>query len=162
MILRVPSLGLHTNGYTLAREIFFDKCGYSPDDYIEVLGCTVGEELLKNHLSYVDIIEYIKSYRPIHGLAHITGGGISGNLVRILPDNCCAVIDKKLLPTLPVFPFLKTKGELSESEMFDTFNMGVGLIIVVSADSSKFILNRFKQVKKIGEIKEYQVGVVIK
>ena len=162
VILGVPSLGLHTNGYTLAREVFFDKCGYSPDDYIEVLGCTVGEELLKNHLSYVDIIEYIKNYQPIHGLAHITGGGISGNLVRILPENCCAVIDKKLLPTLPIFSFLKTKGELSESEMFDTFNMGVGLIIVVSADSSKFILNRFKQVRKIGEIKENQVGVLIR
>ena len=162
VVLGVPSLGLHTNGYTLAREIFFDKCGYSPDDYIEVLGCTVGEELLKNHRSYVDIIEYIKHYRPIHGLAHITGGGISGNLVRILPENCCAVIDKKLLPTLPIFPFLKTKGELSESEMFDTFNMGVGLVIVVNPDSSRFILNRFKHVKKIGEIKENQIGVVIK
>tara|TARA_Y100000361_G_C11145612_1_gene337853 strand:+ start:744 stop:1757 length:1014 start_codon:yes stop_codon:yes gene_type:complete len=162
VILGVPSLGLHTNGYTLAREIFFDKCGYSPDDYIEVLGCTVGEELLKNHRSYVDIIDYIKSYRPIHGLAHITGGGIAGNLVRILPDNCSAVINKKLLPTLPIFPFLKTKGGLSESEMFDTFNMGVGLVIVVNPDSSKFILNRFKHVKKIGEIKDNRIGVVIK
>ena len=162
VILGVPSLGLHTNGYTLAREILFDKCGYSPDDYIEVLGCTVGEELLKKHCSYVSIIDYIKHYRPIHGLAHITGGGISGNLVRILPDDCCAVINKKLLPTLPIFQFLKTKGELSETEMFDTFNMGVGLIIVVGADSSKFILNRFKHVKKIGEIKENHVGVLIK
>ena len=79
-----------------------------------------------------------------------------------MPDNCCAVIDKKTLPTLPVFPFLKTKGELSETEMFDTFNMGVGLVIVVNADSARFILNRFNRVKKIGEIKEYQIGVVIK
>ena len=95
-------------------------------------------------------------------MAHITGGGIAGNLSRILPEDCSAVIDKKSLPTLPVFPFLKTRGELSESEMFDTFNMGVGLVIVVSLDTSKFILNRFKQVKKIGEIKENQIGVVIK
>lgn len=162
IILGVPSLGLHTNGYTLAREILFDKCRYSPDDYIDELGCTVGEELLKLHLNYSDIIYFIKTYRPIHGLAHITGGGIAGNLSRILPENCSAVIDKKSLPTLPVFPFLKTRGELSESEMFDTFNMGVGLVIVVSPDTSNFILNRFKQVKKIGEIKENRVGVVIK
>ena len=73
-----------------------------------------------------------------------------------------AVINKKLLPTLHIFQFLKTKGELSESEMFDTFNMGVGLIVVVSEDSSKFILNRFKHVKKIGEIKENHVGVLIR
>ena len=95
-------------------------------------------------------------------MAHITGGGLPENVVRILPDNCSAVINKKLLPTLPIFPFLKTKGELSESEMFDTFNMGVGLVIVVNPDSSKFILNRFKHVKKIGEVKENRIGVVIK
>ena len=131
-LIGLSSLGLHTNGFSLARRILLDVCDYNPADYISDLGLTVGEELLKNHKSYVSAILNLRKHCDIKGMAHITGGGLPGNLVRILPLNCSAVIYKGTWEIPPIFGFLQERGHVESDEMYRVFNMGIGLVLVVS------------------------------
>lgn len=133
-LIGLVSLGLHTNGFSLARRILLDVCGYNPNDYITAFGMTLGEELLKNHKSYVSTILNLREHCNIKGMAHITGGGLPGNLVRILPSNCCATIRKGAWEIPPIFGFLQEKGGVESDEMYRVFNMGIGLALVVSTD----------------------------
>jgi len=163
-LIGLASLGLHTNGFTLARKIIFEICGYDVDDTIDELGITAGEELLKPHKSYVKtILSLIDMEFNIKGIAHITGGGLQDNLVRILPDGCHAVINKNSYRVLPVFRFLQERGNVSEDEMYHVFNMGIGLVIVVSKNDTDKILSILKQQDEtpylIGEIKSAKKGV---
>ena len=160
IVLGFPSLGLHTNGFSLARKVLFDVCGYSVEDYVEQLGCTVGVELLKPHCNYVKVIHSIKSYNVIKGIAHITGGGLPGNIIRILPEGCRAILDKDSWPSLPVFKFIQQQGNIKNEEMFSTFNMSIGLVIVVNPKDSDTIVNRFNCFK-IGYIQENIKGVSV-
>lgn len=131
-LIGLASSGLHTNGFSLARRVVFDKCGFTPDVYIEELGTTIGKELLKPHRSYVkSIIGLLARGIDVHGLAHITGGGLRDNLVRILPEGCRAVVYKNRWPVPPIFSFLQEKGEVDGEEMFFVFNMGIGMVVVV-------------------------------
>ena len=133
-LIGLGSLGLHTNGFSLARRILLDVCGYNPNDYVAHFGLTLGEELLKNHKSYVSAILNLREHCNIKGMAHITGGGLPGNLVRILPSNCCAIIRKGAWEIPPIFGFLQEKGGVESDEMYRVFNMGIGLALVVSTD----------------------------
>jgi len=130
VLLAYASNGLHTNGYTLARRILFDRLGKRVDDRLAETGTTVAEALLAVHRSYVAAIMPVAS--RIHALAHITGGGIPGNLVRVLPEGCAAVVERASWTLPPLFRLLQEAGTVSEAEMLDVFNCGVGMIAVLS------------------------------
>jgi len=131
IVLGLPSVGLHTNGYSLARKICFEIAGLKFDDHVEIIGNQIGPELMKVHRSYLNPVAVLMDEVTISGMAHITGGGIPGNLIRIIPENLKAVIELGSWPILPVFAYLQETGEVSDSDMFDAFNMGIGYIIVV-------------------------------
>lgn len=128
-LLGYASTGLHTNGYTLARRIIFDRLGLQGNDLLGRTGQTVADALLAVHRSYFQAVSPILS--QVHGLAHITGGGIPGNLVRILPPDCEALIDSAAWTVPPLFEFLRDAGRVSEAEMREVFNLGIGLIGVL-------------------------------
>ena len=130
-LVGLGSLGLHTNGFSLARRIVFEVCGYEIDRYIPELSTTIGSELLACHKSYVKSVLALRERCDIKGIAHITGGGLSDNIIRILPPNCCAEVRKGTWEMPPVFPFLQEKGGVDEAEMYHVFNMGVGLVLVL-------------------------------
>ncbi len=132
VLVGYASSGLHTNGYTLARRIVFDELGLSVDSEFPGLGVSVGDELLKVHRSYWHALS--PALDDVHALAHITGGGIPGNLGRSLPDGCGAVVDRGAWPVPELFRMLARAGKVSDSEMFEVFNMGIGMIAVVAPD----------------------------
>ncbi len=131
VLLGYESTGLHTNGYTLARRIVFERMGLGLDDPLGATGRTVAEALLAVHRSYLRSVLPVVS--RIHGLAHITGGGIPGNLVRVLPEGCEAVVDAGSWTLPPLFRTLQEAGGVATDEMRDVFNLGVGLIAVLPA-----------------------------
>ncbi len=133
VLLGYASTGLHTNGYSLARRIVFDRMGLGPGDRLADTGQTVAEALLAIHRSYLRSVAPILS--QVHGLAHITGGGIGGNLVRILPPGCEATVDSASWVLPPLFRVLQQAGGVSVDEMRDVFNLGVGLIAVLPPDA---------------------------
>ena len=132
VLLALPSAGLHTNGYSLARKLFFDVAGFQPDTFVPELGTTAGEVLLATHVSYLRPLEGLLDAHVIKGLAHITGGGLTDNIPRILPEGTAVNIEKGSWPAFSVFEVLQTIGNVSEFEMYRTFNMGVGMVIVCS------------------------------
>ncbi len=132
VLLGYASSGLHTNGYTLARRILFDEQGLGPADPLGETGHTVGDALLAVHLSYHDAVMPVIS--RLHGIAHITGGGIEGNLARILPPGCEALIDPASWEIPALFRILQASGRVAIEEMRQVFNLGVGLIVVLPPD----------------------------
>ncbi|MDE0298827.1 MAG: phosphoribosylformylglycinamidine cyclo-ligase [Candidatus Poribacteria bacterium] len=162
-LIGLPSLGLHTNGFSLARRILLDVCGYNHDDYIPEFGMTLGEELLKNHKCYVSPILKLRKHCGIKGMAHITGGGLPGNLVRILPPNRSAIVYKSRWAIPPIFGLLQEKGHVESDEMYRVFNMGIGLVLVVSrvqADAAVDMLSESGESPfRIGEIVEGKTQV---
>lgn len=133
VLLGYASTGLHTNGYTLARRIVFERMGLALDDRLGDTGQTVAEALLAVHRSYVSSVMPVIG--RVHGLAHITGGGIPGNLVRVLPEGCQAVVDPSSWDLPPLFAALQAGGRISTDEMRDVFNLGVGLIAVLPPEA---------------------------
>jgi phosphoribosylformylglycinamidine cyclo-ligase len=154
VVFTLPASGMHTNGYSLARKIFFDQLGLAVGDRVDELGCTVGEELLKVHRSYVKPVSELIHRADVKGLAHITGGGVLENLPRILPRNCDAVINKGTWPVLPVFSYLQEQGNISETEMFTVFNMGLGMIVITAPEDADSVLkyNGSMNIFRVGEI----------
>jgi phosphoribosylformylglycinamidine cyclo-ligase len=133
-LIGLASNGLHTNGYTLVRKILFDIAALSVRDEMPGCGNTVGEELLRTHRSYVAALRPALERGDLLGLAHITGGGIGGNLPRMLPDGCGAGIDRGAWTVPPVFTTLQELGGVPEADMWRTFNMGIGMIAAVRPD----------------------------
>jgi phosphoribosylformylglycinamidine cyclo-ligase len=133
LLLGLPSTGLHTNGYSLARKLLFEQAGYSAKTYMPELECTVGEELLKVHRSYLKPIQALAGAGLLKAAAHITGGGITGNLPRVLPSKVVAEIDSESWPVLPVFKLMKRIGRVPDDDYRRTFNLGIGMILVVGA-----------------------------
>lgn len=131
VILGLPSVGLHTNGYSLARKICFEMAGLKIDDQVKMIGNEIGKELMKPHRSYLKPITVLMDEVNISGMAHITGGGIPGNLIRIIPQNLKAMIQRGSWPELPIFEYLEQTGGVATGDMYDAFNMGVGFIAVV-------------------------------
>ena len=145
LLIGLPSAGLHTNGYSLARSVMFDLCGFSADTMVPELGVTVGEALLAPHRSYLGAVRPLLDAGLIKGMAHITGGGITENLPRTLPAGCAADVDRRSWSVPPIFAFLRTRGDIAEDEMLRAFNMGIGLIAVVEASSSDRVVDLLRR-----------------
>jgi phosphoribosylformylglycinamidine cyclo-ligase len=152
VLLALPSAGLHTNGYSLARKLFFEVAGYEPDTEVAELGMTAGEALLLPHLSYLKPLDGLLNQGVIKGLAHITGGGLTDNIPRILPEGTAVKIDKGSWPTPPLFELLRRLGNVSEIEMYRTFNMGIGMVIVCSPSDADVIESHLREFYRIGEV----------
>ena len=133
VLIGVPSSGLHTNGYSLARRIAFDVAGLRHDDRVPELGTTVGEALLVPHRSYLKLMRPLLSRGVVKGLAHITGGGITDNLPRVIPDRMHAEVQTGAWQVPAVFRWLQSRGSVPDADMLRTFNMGIGLIVVCAA-----------------------------
>ena len=142
VLIGIASSGIHSNGYSLVRKIFFEELGLGVADEIPGLdGVTVAEELLRPTKIYVPIVLHLlKASAPIKGIVHITGGGFFDNIPRILPASCKAVVRKGTWPIPPIFEFLQEKGSISEEEMFRTFNCGIGMILIVPEQDAKDVL----------------------
>ena len=152
VVLGIPSNGLQTNGYSLARKLFFEVGGYTPDSYVDELGSTVGEALLATHQSFLQPLEGLLDSGMIKGLAHITGGGFLENIPRILPEGVSVEIDRGTWPELPVFGVMQKLGNVDDKEMFRTFNMGIGMVVVCSENDSDAILSHLTACRRIGKI----------
>jgi phosphoribosylformylglycinamidine cyclo-ligase len=160
----LASNGLHTNGYTLARKVAFDVAGLQPDDRVDELDSTIAEALMAVHKCYATpIFKMIDEGYDIHGMAHITGGGIPGNLKRILPEHCHAVINKSSWPSLPLFDWLAKAGNIDPIDIWSAFNMGIGYIVVVPPDAAESMTAALNACGEdayiIGEIKAGGSGV---
>src|SRR5262249_32756392 len=136
VILGLPSAGLHTNGYSLARKLFFDVARFRVDEYVNEFQGTAGAVLLQPHVSYLRTLDGLLDSKKIKGLAHITGGGLLENIPRILPDGTSAQIERGTWPPLPVFELLQRLGHSEEHEMYRTFNMGIGMVIICAQSDS--------------------------
>ncbi len=131
-LLALPSTGLHTNGYSLARKLLFEVAGYGANTHLPELGCTVGDELLKVHRSYARAIRTLTEARLLKGAAHITGGGITDNTPRMLPDGLAAEIELDSWQIPPVYKLLRRLGRIPVNDFRRTFNLGVGMILAVA------------------------------
>ena len=162
VVIGLASSGLHTNGYSLARRILFDQLKYKPRSRVAELGTTVGEELLKVHVSYGPLVQQLlrEFNRPagatgrtrrtaaagaIKALAHITGGGFVDNIPRVLPPKCDVVIRKGTWEVLPIFQLLAAKGGVAEAELYQVFNMGIGMVVIAAPDQADAIMRRAKR-----------------
>jgi phosphoribosylformylglycinamidine cyclo-ligase len=158
IVLGLASNGLHTNGYSLARKLLFEVAHYSPEDYVNEIKGKVGNELMRTHRSYWPALRKLADARCVSAMAHITGGGITENLPRILPRGTAASIDLGSWPVPPLFEHLRQLGNVPRDEMLRTFNMGVGMLLVVP-------LAKFKKAQsvldRVGE-KAYTVGRIVK
>jgi phosphoribosylformylglycinamidine cyclo-ligase len=157
-LIGIGSSGLHSNGFSLVRKICFDVLKMKIDDHVPDFGKTLGEELLTPTRIYSETIRNLIRDIPVHGLAHITGGGIMDNIVRVIPDACDVVIQSNSWEIPPVFQFLKQAGNISDEEMFRTFNNGIGMIAVVPEKAVDEMVLRLKALDEkcylIGEIVE--------
>jgi phosphoribosylformylglycinamidine cyclo-ligase len=165
LILGLPSSGIHSNGYSLVRKLVFEKKGLNLDQFIDELGCAIGEELLKPTRIYVNpVFELIEKFN-IKGLSHITGGGFYENIPRMLPEGLTAHLDCSKIDTPSIFKLLQEWGDIDINEMYSTFNMGVGMVLVISKEELNDVENYLKDKNEkyylLGEIKEGNEGVVL-
>jgi phosphoribosylformylglycinamidine cyclo-ligase len=155
-IVGLASTGLHTNGYSLARQILFAQMRIRLDDYHGALGHTFGQELLKVHRNYWPIIRQTRD--SIHGAAHITGGGFYDNIPRVLPKNCAALIRSGSWEVLPIFKLLQEGGGVTDGEMHRVFNMGIGMVLIVDPKSVAAI----RKVASNTGVKSFVIGEICK
>jgi phosphoribosylformylglycinamidine cyclo-ligase len=158
VLIGMPSTGLHTNGYSLARKLLFEVGGYKPTQYVTAIREKAGAALLRTHRSYLHVIQKLVAAGLTTGMAHITGGGITENLPRILPKAVTAQVEIGSWPVLPIFEHLRELGNVPQEEMMRTFNMGIGLIAAIPA--AKF--TRAKNLLDRAEEKFYVIGRVVK
>jgi len=152
----LPSNGLHTNGFSLARKAAFDVGGLEPNDRVDGLDGTIAEALMRVHRCYGPTVHKLLEEHTVHGMAHITGGGIRGNLNRVLPSSCDAVISKATWPVLPVFSALQRLGDIDPDDIYSAFNMGIGFVLVVDAGDAEAVL---ADLDAMGE-KAYRIGEI--
>ena len=154
IVIGLPSTGLHTNGYSLARSVLFDK--FEHDDFVDELGMRLGEALLLVHRSYLHAIEVIRTFPSLHALAHITGGGIVGNTSRVVPSHLTLHIDWQSWHRPAIFSLIQRTGSVPEDDMRRTFNLGIGLVIVAGKRGANGIMGALRKVGEqpmvIGEI----------
>ena len=165
VVIGIEASGLHTNGYSLARTIFFDQLKLKATSRVAELGNTIGDELLKVHVSYGMLVQsLLKKFnrdgqpRVVKGLAHITGGGFVDNIPRVLPKKCDVVIRKGSWDMLPIFKMIEAKGGVPDEELYQVFNMGIGMTIIVPADKADAVLKFVRSQKH----KAWFIGEVVK
>lgn len=162
LAIGVASSGLHSNGYSLVRKVVFEMAGLKVDDQVEELGQTVGQALLTPTTIYVRAVRRVLTYyrvkNVVHGIAHITGGGLQENLERILPDDVQVVVQRGSWPLPPVFTWVQRLGQIEQAEMDRVFNMGVGLVLIVSPYYAESIRH---QLARSG-LKSWQIGRVVR
>jgi phosphoribosylformylglycinamidine cyclo-ligase len=161
VVLGIPSNGLQTNGYSLARKLFFEVGGYKPAMHLGELGETVGDALLKTHQSFLPQIGPLLGSGKIKALAHITGGGFLENIPRILPEGVSVEIDRGTWPELPIFGVMQKLGNVSDHEMFRTFNMGIGMIVICSELDRTLVVEGVDGIHTIGRITPGKGEVII-
>ena len=161
-LLGLPAAGLHTNGYSLARKLIFDVAKLKPDTYVAEVGNKIGAELLKPHVCYAPALKSLIARGWVSALAHITGGGIPGNLPRVLPSGVKATIDLDAWPIPTIFKYLAKLGEIDTDELLQSFNMGIGMIAIVPADFVKDaeadLKRRREKFFRIGRIERGDTG----
>ncbi|MBN2454089.1 phosphoribosylformylglycinamidine cyclo-ligase [Candidatus Woesearchaeota archaeon] len=150
-LIGLASNGLHTNGYSLARKILFEDNSHKPDDKLEELGETVGEALLKPHREYASIVLPLIKKRIVKGIAHITGGGFPSNIPRVIPKGLGVEI-KEGWPVPPIFTLLQNLGKVPEDDMKKTFNMGIGMVLIVTKEDAKKAIEELKEGTIIGKV----------
>jgi phosphoribosylformylglycinamidine cyclo-ligase len=158
IVLGLPSNGLHTNGYSLARKLLFEVAGYTHDTYVNEIKGKVGNELMKTHRSYWPILRKLLMAECVSAMAHITGGGITENLPRVIPKGMAAVIEVGTWPVLPIFEHMQKLGNVPQDEMLRTFNMGMGMLLVIPGKKFK---KATSVLERAGE-KFYTVGRIVK
>jgi phosphoribosylformylglycinamidine cyclo-ligase len=155
-LIGLGSSGLHTNGYSLARKLIFDTAGWNVHKHVEELGGTIGEALLAPHRSYVNPVFSLMEQVQVKGIAHITGGGLVDNVPRTLPEGLGARISRGTWPENPIFALLQKLGSIETSEMFQAFNMGLGLVLVVPSESAdqavEFLHDQGEQAYIVGQV----------
>ena len=157
-MIGLPSAGLHTNGYSLARKICFEVAGWTPDTLVQELGATVGDALLAPHRSYLSLVRPLLDQDLVKGLAHITGGGITENLPRILPEGCAAQIDLNAWQVPALFRVLEQRGGIARDEMFRAFNMGIGMIVACAVEDAD---RAIALVEGAGEPAPRRIGTIV-
>jgi phosphoribosylformylglycinamidine cyclo-ligase len=175
-VIGIASSGLHTNGYSLARKIFFELMKLSPASRVAELGNTIGDELLKVHVSYGPLVQKLigrfnahpskLNHQPaLRAFAHITGGGFRDNIPRVLPKNCDVIIRKGTWEMLPIFQLIQARGGVAEDELYQVFNMGIGMTVIVGADKADAVLEFIRATKQrawiIGEVTKGDGGVKV-
>ncbi len=157
LMLGLPSHGLHTNGYSLARKLLFDTAGHTPDTRLPELARTIGDELLKIHKSYLKPIRALHKEKLLKGAAHITGGGLTDNIPRILPSGCAVEIDLNSWPRQPIFDLLQKIGRTPNDDFRRTFNLGIGMVFVISPNKLGFVSQILKELRE----PFHQIGRVV-
>lgn len=161
-LIGIASSGLHSNGYSLVRKVLLEHHRLGVHQRVAEIGGVLGEELLRPTRIYVKTILHLLEEFEISGMAHITGGGLTGNLPRVLPQGCKAIVEKGSWEVPPIFSFLKTMGKIAEEEMFRTFNNGIGMVLIVRPEDSEKILARLhllgEKAFPIGEVRKAEPG----
>ena len=163
-VLGLASSGLHSNGYTLARKVVFERLGLKPGDTVPGLGRSAADELLEPTRIYVKPVLALLKGVPVSAMAHVTGGGVSENLPRVLPEDCQAVIDPRAWPVPPIFQIIQEAGRVEDAEMRRTFNMGLGYLLVVrpgdAARAAEVLSAAGERVFEVGEIRAGDRSVI--
>lgn len=157
VVLGLPSSGLHSNGYSLARKVMFEKAGYKPEDKVELLGTTVGEAMLKPTRIYVKTVLGMLEKAEVKGMVHITGGGFLENIPRVLPDDVDVIIEEGSWPVPPIFSLIESIGNIEKKEMYRTFNMGIGYVIITDQANAMKICDYMSEIKE----EVYLIGMVV-
>lgn len=158
IVIGLPSSGIHSNGYSLVRKLFFDNLGYDVDKYIEVLGETLGEALIRPTKIYADTVMKVLNKYEVNGMVHITGGGFYENIPRIIPEGLGVKVNVKSWNVPPIFNLIREQGNVETDEMFKTFNMGIGYVFVVKESDAEDIIKAVEE----NDEKAYIIGTVSK
>lgn len=165
ILIGIPSSGIHSNGYSLVRKVFFDHKNYHVNEYVEELGCTLGEALMVPTRIYPKLIMDLISKFEIKGMSNITGGGFYENIPRMFPDGLTADIETKNINVLPIFKLIQREGGIDIDEMYSTFNMGIGMVLAVGAEISDKVIDYLKSAEEnpvvIGRIVKREGGLKI-
>ncbi len=157
VVLGLPSTGVHSNGFSLARKVLLEHAGLKMNEEIDVLGAKLGDVILTPTKIYVKTILKLLQQADIKGMAHITGGGLLENIPRVLPENCQVQLNSTTWPALPIFQLIQEKGNVEKREMFRTFNMGIGFVLICDAENAE----RIKVACAAMEQPVYQIGAVV-
>ncbi len=140
-VIGIASSGLHTNGYSLVRRLFFEDNDYKVDQYVPELGANLGDVLLAPHKSYLSVVNKVREHCDVHAMAHLTGGGFYSNIPRVLPEDCQVTVERRSWSMPPIFDLIQKTGNIDNLEMHRTFNMGIGMVLIVNRDQAVEAVN---------------------